>query len=469
MTGPDAPRGLDSTSMTYVDERGGWSDGPAPTAGDTVVRRTGRTFRQVSLYYANVIGYGRILIAAVAMALILYAPSWKVAIAALLMASVLLDWIDGPVARRFGQSTVIGAGLDWLADLCAQTVLAAWCLRAGSPITAFVVVVTWIELSTGLFDFAATATGVYPRQTDTSTLPWYARVEHWLTPNQIYNRFGTACWLANTAFPLAFVLSLPAWATVALAPLAILYAWHETCQLAFLLANWREASAALKNGLDYMRDCTAAEIALLEQAYRQCRDRVPESEALSGARSGSAITWFNVYHGGAYGAAFALREPLTQWVHDLLREFYAAPRAVLSFGFIMAPRNGRESQQWHFDYAPSVSNLFIPMTVVTHRNATQFVRGALRRVGMPPSNYFPDPHELFDGEGVSHMEVSQIISKPFTILKLAPSVLHRGIANGEETDRLLFFVSTNDVAIDIGEGATNYGEAEAVAATASDA
>jgi hypothetical protein len=79
------------------------------------------------------------------------------------------------------------------------------------------------------------------------------------------------------------------------------------------------------------------------------------------------------------------------------------------------------------------------------------VRGALK-TPMPTSNYFPEPHVLLDDEGVTHMEVSQVVCKPFAILKLFPSIMHRGIANGEDYDRLLFFVSTNDTELDIGEG-----------------
>ncbi len=41
------------------------------------------------------------------------------------------------------------------------------------------------------------------------------------------------------------------------------------------------------------------------------------------------------------------------------------------------------------------------------------------------------------------MQVSQLVCKPFSIVKLFPGVIHRGIANEESFDRVLFFVSTN--------------------------
>ena len=35
------------------------------------------------------------------------------------MGNVLLDWVDGPVARHYEQSSVMGCGWDWLADILA--------------------------------------------------------------------------------------------------------------------------------------------------------------------------------------------------------------------------------------------------------------------------------------------------------------------------------------------------------------
>jgi hypothetical protein len=78
-------------------------------------------------------------------------------------------------------------------------------------------------------------------------------------------------------------------------------------------------------------------------------------------------------------------------VHSMLREFYPdePPRTILSYGFITAPSNGLNCQSWHYDYAPTVSNLFVPLTAITHRNSTQFIRGKLA-MPMPESNYFPE-------------------------------------------------------------------------------
>jgi hypothetical protein len=322
-------------------------------------------------------------------------------------------------------------------------------------------------MSAGLFDFAVSATSVYPSQSDTSKLPWYAIVEHWLRPNQSYNKLGIVCWLANTAFPISYCIGAPAWSSHVLAPFAYLYAWHELCQLVFILENWQETSAKLNSGVDFMRMCKPAEVTLLTDVLAQTKEHFPSVMAAttvpggtgSSASPGGAIVWFNLFHNGKFEAEYALRATLDMWVHDLLREFYPKPRTILSYGFINSPRRGGSSQGWHYDYAPTVSNLFVPMTLVTHRNATQFVRGALR-TPMPESQYFPEPHTLLDDEGVTHMEVCQVVCKPFAILKLFMSIMHRGIANGEDYDRLLFFVSTNDTELDIGEGYTDAAQSE---------
>jgi len=50
---------------------------------------------------------------------------------------------------------------------------------------------------------------------------------------------------------------------------------------------------------------------------------------------------------------------------------------------------------------------------------------------------------MLDREGVTHLEVTQIISRPFSIVKLMPNVIHRGIANKENYDRNMFFISTS--------------------------
>ena len=100
-------------------------------------------------------------------------------------------------------------------------------MQLNSPLAPFVVIFTTVEIATGIFDFAVSAQSIYPFTSDTSKLPWWAIVENWLTPSSSYNKLGTICWLANTAYPISHCLELHEYIVNGLLPLAVLYAWHE--------------------------------------------------------------------------------------------------------------------------------------------------------------------------------------------------------------------------------------------------
>lgn len=452
-----------SKDVLYRNDKGAWVPGRRPARGETVTTRTGIPFSSTAFYYANIIDYGRVALSLVALYFILQAPAWRYTIGTVIMLNVLLDWVDGPVARHYGQSSIIGCGWDWLADILAQYNLAIWSMAAlppGDPLASFVVVFTCVEIATGLFDFAVSATAVYPAETESDKLHWLFKVEHWLTPNQTYNHLGVACWLINTAFPISVCVQAPVYLSLPMLPFALLYAWHEVCQLVFILVNWQERTAALSSGVEYMRACSAPEVALLTDVLNSTKEQRPPPASSVINRS---IYWHNIYNNGKFELEFPRRGDIDDYVHSLLREFYPdeKPRHLLSYGFIVSPSHGKESQGWHMDYSPSVSNLFIPMTAVTHRNTTQFLRGELE-MEMPPSQYYPEPHQLLEIEKGPALEVSQVVCKPFSILKLFPGVVHRGIANEEAFDRILFFISTNTEWLDIGESFSYDAQGETV-------
>ncbi len=58
------------------------------------------------------------------------------------------------------------------------------------------------------------------------------------------------------------------------------------------------------------------------------------------------------------------------------------------------------------DYSLNASNIFIPMSTITHRNATQFVRGR-PKTPMPVSQYYPEPHQLLELEAKDSLEVGR--------------------------------------------------------------
>jgi phosphatidylglycerophosphate synthase len=443
---------LDSQHMLVKNTEGHWMHHENVPQGGRVEIRVCGNFGGVWWYYANLVDYLRIAMALIACAIIVSdpAPGWWISV--LIMGNVLLDWVDGPLARHFGQSTTIGCGMDWLADLAAQFAIALWTLQLHVPLATFFVLFTFVEIATGLFDFAVSAANIYPGQDDNSKLPLLFRVEYWLTPNHSYNRLGSACWLANTMWPLALCLRLPLFITLPLAPFALLYAWHEICQLCFVLRNWKETSGEPVNGIEFERQCSASEQTLLQEAWRQC------AHAFERPKGISKIYWYNLYLNNAQTQRSAIFDEIYDFVKALLAEMYPGEiRLIVSYGFIISPANSTENQGWHYDYGPQVSTLFIPMTRTTDKNATQFIENRLKSE-MPESNYFPAPAELMNDEGRVTLKVSQVISDPFVILKLYPGTCHRGIANLESYERVLFFISSNkDVFLDISE-ALQYAE-----------
>src|SRR5579862_7623688 len=92
---------------------GKWIEGGAPPWNTT-------GFDQVGGYYPNQIGYVRVAMCVLAAFTAVRHFSWSTA--ALLLGSTLLDWVDGPVARRTNQCSIFGSAIDWLADVMAQLV-----------------------------------------------------------------------------------------------------------------------------------------------------------------------------------------------------------------------------------------------------------------------------------------------------------------------------------------------------------
>ncbi len=447
--------GLEGQRTLCKNATGDWVSHPKIARGGRVEIRVLGEFADVWRYYANLVDYLRIGLAFAACALIVIDNAKTGWISALIMASVLLDWVDGPLARRYGQSTTIGCGMDWLADLAAQFAIALWALELDIPGAAYFVLFFFVELSVALFDFALSTVNIYPARGDSSKISLLLRVEHWLTPNDRYSTLGTACWLANTALPLGLGLRFPVFVSLALVPLAFLYAWHELCQLGFVLRNWKETAAEPLRGIHAERQCTEAERRLLEACWQETEQRFAKSRP-----ENSAIYWHNLYINQAQTTHSPVSDGVYDFVETLLTELYPREkRVILSYGFIISPANSSENQGWHFDYSPEVSNIFIPLTPVTQKNATQFIENILKSE-MSESNYFPPPAQLLEKEDRLTLKVSQVVSAPFVIMKLQPGTCHRGIRNQEEYDRILFFVSTNkDVFIDIGEKDT-YSESE---------
>src|ERR1700693_6074261 len=114
-------------------EGGRW----VPAPGGTYAR-----FAEIRFYYSNLIGYARVALCLAAGATITTAH--PLLTAGLLLVAILLDWVDGPVARAYDQRTVFGSGVDWLADILAYVVILAWFVRLAPTWAALILAVTAI-------------------------------------------------------------------------------------------------------------------------------------------------------------------------------------------------------------------------------------------------------------------------------------------------------------------------------------
>lgn len=227
---------------TLVYAKGKWVAGESAAAADPT------TLGEIWRFYGNVIDYLRVALVLVAgWAITVPAPFTA---AALIIGSMLLDWIDGPVARRFNQCTIFGSGVDWLADVLGQVVTLIWWSRLAFWVTPFVLTFTAVELALSIFDFAVTARGTYPSYHGklAKRYNWFFAILDWCMPNASYSWFGTLLWLAYPFFCVVSCLKLaqPQFApafdlaqTILFGP-AILYVWCETAYLCFILRNWRE-------------------------------------------------------------------------------------------------------------------------------------------------------------------------------------------------------------------------------------
>jgi hypothetical protein len=88
----------DAEVLLYT-ARGKWEAAPRQSKGELRSVRVGKSFSEIALYYANICDYVRVLLSIVSLVLILHAPEWKLSIASSIMGNVLLDWVDGPLAR----------------------------------------------------------------------------------------------------------------------------------------------------------------------------------------------------------------------------------------------------------------------------------------------------------------------------------------------------------------------------------
>jgi hypothetical protein len=190
--------------------------------------------------------------------------------------------------------------------------------------------------------------------------------------------------------------------------------------------------------MEIIRRLDQDEASLLRRSFEACQPGMPAST--------HAIHWVNLYLNGELTVDHPSRQALHEWVTRIVAEVYADWPEVhlVTYSFVVNPAGNQEGQLFHCDYAATSSNLFVPLTAVSLLNATQFIRQPLLRTVPNENVEFGTAEEILDAEGWDGLEVSQLVPRPFTLLRLLPGTPHRGIGNGADYDRVMFCVTVDE-------------------------
>ncbi len=416
-------------------------------------------FHQIKSYYANLIDYARVVMCMLAVVTI--SLHWPLVTAILVVGSVLLDWVDGPVARAYDQCTIFGSGVDWLADVLAQVVLMVWLGQLAPALLPSLMIATSVEIATAIFDFGVTTTAIYPRLGSPGGVFILLR---WTQANGIYTAFGNFLWLSYPLFITALCLDLnwPVQAPLTTFLLqsskyvlfvpAILYILCEASYLAFILKHWTEGAykppvdkqIIAPDGFELVGTVPPAQQELLAEIFESTvRLLQPQWEA-SLARQ--QIFWVNLWQRSGEGRKLGVAriDELDAWVRQLMNSFYTGQDIALDgYGFMVNP-TGTKSQPWHVDYALDYATLYIPMSPLTPDNAIQYL---VLPPTLPADSYDRAMRDLdhvnFD-KLLQHSEVisvRQMLAPPFSIMKMDFGTIHRGVGNTGNFDRTLFWIS----------------------------
>lgn len=220
-------------------------------------------FEEVKFYYANLVDYARVVFALMAMATLNSYP-WFTGFS--IFTSYMLDWVDGPLARKYNQCSFFGMMLDWVADVLDEVLLLAWGaaiieapgfqyqLVARGLMMIKTLMVT-LAISTSILDSVLSyvdmpydvPNGADPKQSKF----WYAFNLCLLEVNSskmTYSELGTWAWCIANPWQIAVCLMgalpvCPWYVSVVVvfgAVPAIIDGWHQVAFFALLVKNWRE-------------------------------------------------------------------------------------------------------------------------------------------------------------------------------------------------------------------------------------
>jgi phosphatidylglycerophosphate synthase len=453
--------------------RGGkWISAPPSETLDSV------SWNDVKWFYANQIDYARIILCLIAGVTIISEWHWTSAI--LIIGCTLLDWVDGPVARAYGQCSIMGSGWDWAADILCQILQVAWWTRYDMSMFPILFICLAIEVTNLTFDFATTATGKYP------VIPYpnpmgFMKILDWTLQGKSSTTFYIVQWLAYPIYcvgrtlehalqvepgfnsVLSFVLLINYWIGC---PLAISYIWYEAAYGWHIVRSWTEPSRTIKpdsiyddttyssttgeslGGFTVFKEVETPVQEMLQSMYNAMM--LEQRETYETAMAKKDIFWFNLWQrtGGAPAMSLPNMPALEQWVRAAVKQYYGVgadgQSPVLDgFGFITNPVGSR-NQPWHVDYTYDFSSLFVPMTPLYSENAVQYcvlpsetpssaLRACLKNLDKVDLNVLVDR-----GCGYS---VRQSIARPFQVLRMNYATIHRGISNSSPIHRTMFYIA----------------------------
>jgi hypothetical protein len=198
------------------------------------------------------------------------------------------------------------------------------------------------------------------------------------------------------------------------------------------------------NGLKYIRMLNNTEIDLVKTTYESIKHKVVRH---------NEVHWINLFMNN--NRMIEYNDTIHDWVLSLIKD-NNLPTHIISYGYIINPAHSVRNQDFHYDYTFTATNIFIPLTYVTPSNGTQFITEPLNNTSID-NNYYGDPIKILTEEDVPFIEVKQIMCKPYCMLQLMPKISHRGIANTDDFDRIMFFLTVDKEPYNLREATTYTG------------
>ncbi|UJR34859.1 hypothetical protein I4U23_027638 [Adineta vaga] len=440
-------------------------------------------FKDIKFFYANIIDYIRIILCLFAAYTI--TTDYYLLTASLIFTATLLDWLDGPVARAYNQCSILGCGLDWSADLLSQIVMIIWWARYDFNVVPWLLIATFIEVITGIFDYATTTTLKYPILRENQT--GFFIILNWTMPLNSYTQFGNFLWYSypsycilrtleccygyNKLIPFIslstaiqeqnYVLILFLLNRYCLLIPSIFYIWCEAAYGLHILRSWREPSRKIEaasndiiyddafdsyqGGFIHYKVVSNKNKILLENSYEELQFILKDRYEL--ALSNYEVFWINLWkRTGNLTENILLKnqDQLNTMVNEFIQTYYHLNTVLLDgYGYILNPINSH-AQVFHIDYTLTYSTLFIPLVPLSVDNATQYLIPSLN---IDPK-LFAEATKNFDKINVdlllqdqNYYSVRQCIANPFTVLKMDFGTIHRAISNQGTYHRVMFYIS----------------------------